>query len=117
MSNIQDPMKMQMRVIADLQDKLKRAEKRIAELELTNKTLAEGKPAFRPRKHIKVVYRKDGQQKTNWGDIVDVVRKSEHLTCREIVNITGFERCAVYAAARRLGIKLKSPFEGRPKTR
>lgn len=109
-----DPIINQMRVISDLQNKLAKANQQIGRLERVNATLekkvAGTVPAYRPKRHIKVRVRKDGEEWTNWGTIVSVVRKSQHLSCREIVNITGFERCAVYSAARRLGIKLKSAY-------
>jgi hypothetical protein len=109
---MEDPIINQMRVISDLQTKLAKANQQIGRLERTNasleKQIADAVPVFRPKRHIKVRVRKNGEEWTNWGTIVSVVRKSQHLSCREIVSITGFERCAVYSAARRLGIKLKS---------
>jgi hypothetical protein len=102
---MEDPNKRQVQVIADLQ-------KKIHLLEQENKSLKflveNRREPYHPRKHIKVRIRKNGEQHQQWGAIGEVVRKSRHLTCREIVNLTGFERCAVYSAARRLGVTLKS---------
>lgn len=101
---MEDPIKKQMQVIADLQ-------KKIRSLEQENKSLKfcvdNQRQPFSPRKHIKVRIRKNGEEHQPWGAVGEVVRKSQHLTCREIVKLTGFERCAVYSAARRLGITLK----------
>lgn len=107
-----DPIKSQMKVIADLQSQVATMTIRIQRLEAENKTLKFLVDNQRPplsKKHIKVRIRKNGEQWQRWGAIGEVVRKSQHLSCREIVNLTGFERCAVYSAARRLGIKLRSP--------
>jgi hypothetical protein len=109
---MEDPIKKQMKVIADLQKQVATMTLRINTLEQENKTLKflvdNQRPATTPRQHIKIRIRKNGEQWQRWGAIGEVVRKSQHLSCREIVNLTGFERCAVYSAARRLGIKLRT---------
>lgn len=102
-----------MKVIADLQRQVAKMTLRINQLEKENEGLqflvTNQRPPNSPRKLLKVRIRKNGEQWQRWGAIGDVVRKSQHLSCREIVNLTGFERCAVYSAARRMGIKLRSP--------
>lgn len=107
-----DPIKKQMKVIADLQSQVASLTLRLQKAEAENKSLKflvdNQRPANTPRRHIKVRIRKNGEEWQRWGAIGEVVRKSQHLSCREIVNLTGFERCAVYSAARRLGIKLRS---------
>jgi hypothetical protein len=112
---MEDPIKKQMKVIADLQKQVATMTLRINTLEQENKTLKflvdNQRTQIVPRQHIKVRTRKNGEQWQRWGAVGDVVRKSQHLTCREIVNLTGFERCAVYSSARRLGVKLRSPHE------
>ena len=104
-----DPTKKQ--TATTLQKQVAELTIKVARLEEENKSLKflvdnQRSPV---KQHIKVRLRKNGEQWQKWGVIGQVVRKSQHLTCREIVNLTGFERCAVYAAARRLGIKLRSP--------
>jgi hypothetical protein len=112
-----DPFKKQMEVIADLQNKLALKERENASLkkekealEAEVKLLTGGHPVRR-KKHIKVRVRKDGTLWRQWGSVADVVAKSQHLTCRQIVDLTGFDRYAVYSAARRMKIKLKSPYQ------
>jgi hypothetical protein len=110
-----DPIKRQMAVIAGLQKQVATMTHRINTLEEENKSLKflvdNQRTKVVPKRHIRVRIRKNGQEWQRWGSIGDVVRKAQHLTCREIVNLTGFERCAVYSAARRLGIKLRSPHQ------
>jgi len=111
---MEDPIKRQMSVIAGLQNQVATMTLRIRQLEEENKSLkflVDNQRQSVPKRHIRVRLRKNGEQWQRWGAIGDVVRKSQHLTCREIVNLTGFERCAVYSAARRLGIKLRSPHQ------
>ena len=108
---MEDPIKRQMSVIAGLQKQVATMTLRIRQLEEENKSLkflVDNQRQPVPKRHIRVRLRKNGEQWQRWGAIGDVVRKSQHLSCREIVNLTGFERCAVYSAARRLGIKLRS---------
>jgi predicted DNA-binding transcriptional regulator AlpA len=40
-----------------------------------------------------------------------VVRRSNGLTARQLVNLTGFDRYAIYAAAKRLKKTLPSPYQ------
>lgn len=65
-----------------------------------------------PNKTTKL--RVDGQPRTGWGVVLNVVRKHPNMTAREIVKATGFNRYAVYAAAKRGKIKLRPAFEKRP---
>jgi hypothetical protein len=111
---MEDPIKRQMSVIAGLQKQVATMTLRIRQLEEENKSLnflVDNQRQPVTKRHIRVRLRKNGEQWQRWGAIGDVVRKSQHLTCREIVSLTGFERCAVYSAARRLGIKLRSPHQ------
>jgi hypothetical protein len=59
----------------------------------------------KPKEHIRL--RKNGKEHTNWGVVMSVVKKANGLTARELSHITGFDRYAIYAAARRANIKLK----------
>lgn len=109
-----DPIKKQMKVIAELQKQIATLSLRNHSLEEENKNLkflVDNQRIKAPKKHINIRTRKNGEQWQRWGAIGEVVRKSQHLTCREIVTLTGFERCAVYSAARRHGVKLRSPHQ------
>ena len=109
-----DPIKKPMKVIADLQSQVASLTIGLQKAEQENRTLkflVDNQRSPVSKKHIKVRIRKNGEQWQRWGAIGEVVRKSQHLSCREIVSITGFERCAVYSAARRLGVKLRSPHQ------
>lgn len=105
-----DPIIEQMRVISKLQAEIYALKEKVEELKDENSVLTKnlGDLVRRPGgRHFKIRKRKDGEVWRPWGTVMDVVRKSKHLSCREIVEITGFDRYAVYAAARRAGIKLK----------
>ncbi len=112
-----DPLRKQMEVIAKLQEQLAGHRKEIEALKKERdnlqqelKLLTGGLPTRR-KKHIKVRMRKDGTLWRAWGSVAEVVEKSQHLTCRQIVDLTGFDRYAVYSAARRMKIKLRSPYQ------
>lgn len=51
--------------------------------------------------------RKNGKARTQWGVVMSVVRRSKGMTCKQLSHITGFDRYAIYAAAKRAGIRLK----------
>lgn len=110
-----EPFKAQMKVIADLQEQLAARDKEITALKKENGELKQevqlltGGHPTRRKKHIKVRLRKDGTVWRQWGTVAEVVEKNKHLTCKQIVNLTGFDRYAVYSAARRMKIKLPSP--------
>jgi hypothetical protein len=86
--------------------KLKADYKQLWEENLTLKrTQAKPAPQVATGPHIRV--RKNGKEHTSWGLVMSVVRRSKDLTARELSHITGFDRYAIYAAARRAKIKLK----------
>lgn len=60
--------------------------------------------------HLTTRKRVDGSQHVQWGIVMTAVRQAKNLTAREIVKKTGFDRYAVYAAARRAKIKLKPAY-------
>ena len=57
------------------------------------------------------VVRKNGMKRAGWGTIKDIVLGHQHLPAPTIVKRWGVDRYAVYAAARRLSIKLPTPAE------
>lgn len=87
-------------------DKLKRDYQALWEENITLKRMQPpGITPERPKSHIRL--RKNGKEHTNWGLVMSVVKKANGLTARELSHITGFDRYAIYAAARRANIKLK----------
>lgn len=52
--------------------------------------------------------RKDGLLRSRWGIVKKAVVCNSHLPGPEIARITGFDKYAIYAAARRVGIVLPS---------
>jgi hypothetical protein len=54
--------------------------------------------------------RKDGEIRSRWGLVKDGVIANTHLSAPEIARITGFDRHAIYAAARRIGVVLPSAY-------
>jgi hypothetical protein len=63
---------------------------------------------LRVRMHNPVV-RKNGMRRSEWGSIKDIVLAHQNLPAPTIVKRWGVDRFAVYAAARRLCIKLPTP--------
>lgn len=59
------------------------------------------------KRHLTTRLRVDGSPAVKWGIVMEAVEMAKGMTAREIVQKTGFDRYAVYSAARRLGIKLK----------
>lgn len=110
----------QILLIVTLETKVKRleAELSLAKAEIKSfqaKTNTVGQiVARRPtkeKKHARI--RKDGSHWGNWGTVMSVVRKAEGMTARELSEITGFDRYAIYSAARRAGVKLKPAGQAR----
>lgn len=62
------------------------------------------------RMHNPVV-RKNGMRRADWGSIKEIVLAHQNLPAPTIVKRWGVDRFAVYAAARRLSIKLPTPAE------
>lgn len=87
-------------------DSLKRDYKQLWEENLTLKR-AQTPPAPPAQKGTHIRLRKNGKEHTSWGLVMSVVKRSKDLTARELSHITGFDRYAIYAAARRANIKLK----------
>jgi hypothetical protein len=54
--------------------------------------------------------RKSGELRARWGIVKHGVAANAHLPAPEIARITGFDRHAIYAAARRIGIVLPSAY-------
>jgi hypothetical protein len=114
----------QILLIATLEAKLKKTADEMAKLRTENVTLKTENETFRAlnnvpergtpppikMKHLTTRIRKDGTPKVQWGVVMDVVVRSKGLTARQLVNLTGFDRYAIYAAAKRAGIKLPSPY-------
>ena len=94
------------KVTQDL-DKLKRDYKALWEENLTLKRMQATAPAPTPKPNTHIRLRKNGKEHTHWGLVMSVVKRSKDLTARELSHITGFDRYAIYAAARRANIKLK----------
>ncbi len=87
-------------------EKLKREYKVLWEENITLKRMKPpGIAPERPKAHIRV--RKNGKEHTEWGLVMSVVKRSKGLTARELSHITGFDKYAIYAAARRAKVKLK----------
>jgi predicted RNase H-like nuclease (RuvC/YqgF family) len=100
-----------------LEAQLKKLKEENERLKLENSTFRElnsigdGKPAEVQMKHLTTRKRKDGKFKVRYGVVMDVVRRSNGLTARQLVNLTGFDRYAIYAAAKRLKKALPSPYQ------
>jgi hypothetical protein len=114
----------QILLIAKLETQLKKARADLDVVKKENELLKTENQAFRAvndarpatpppikARHLTTRIRKDGTPKVQWGVVMDVVRRSKDLTARQLVNITGFDRYAIYAAAKRAGIKLPSPYQ------
>jgi hypothetical protein len=54
--------------------------------------------------------RKTGELRSRWGIVKNGVIANTHLPAPEIARITGFDRHAIYAAARRIGVVLPSAY-------
>ena len=54
--------------------------------------------------------RKSGDLRARWGIVKHGVIANAHLPAPEIARITGFDRHAIYAAARRIGVVLPSAY-------
>lgn len=114
----------QILLIAKLETQLKKARADLEVVKEENALLKSENNAFRAvndarpaeappirARHLTTRIRKNGTPKVQWGVVMDVVRRSKNLTARQLVNITGFDRYAIYAAAKRAGIKLPSPYQ------
>lgn len=114
----------QILLIATLETKLKKAQDDLKKVKAENDVLKAENQAFRAvndarpatpppvkMRHLTTRLRKDGTPKVAWGVVMDVVRRSKDLTARQLVNLTGFDRYAIYAAAKRAGITLPSPYK------
>lgn len=118
----------QILLIATLETKLKKAQEDLNKVKAENNVLKSENEAFRAlndarpaspppirMKHLTTRLRKDGTPKVAWGVVMDVVVRSKGLTARQLVNLTGFDRYAIYAAAKRAGIRLPSPYKNKRK--
>jgi hypothetical protein len=111
-----DPViKKQMATIAELQGKVAGLQKELKVAKAEKEELVDDYAVLKrrmesakiPLRHISVRRKKDGSEWGVWGSVSSVVRKSKGMTCREIHELTGYDKYAIYAAARRYKVKLK----------